>query len=188
MSETITNETTGKSAVIEVESVIEPWMNPRDETDTLSVMCVEHPRWNLGGGKHDLNAIPETIGITHGENPVEYFQREHGARVVLALDLYEHSGLRMKARGLNDRREYPFNDPWDAGMVGFVFDTPETRETVGAQDWSDDQIREALIEDVEIYDMYLQGEVYVVSCDDDSVGGILGYKYAVEQAQEMIAS
>jgi len=186
MSETITNETTGESAVIRMEEIIESWMNPRHDVDgLLGTMCTEHRRVTLGDEKRDMHSIPEEI-LDGDVTPVEYFQREHGARVVLVLDLYEHSGMTIRARQIGERAVYPFNDRWDAGVVGFIFDTPEALKEAGCEDWTDEQIREDLIAEVKVYDSYLRGEVYFVDHGDDTVGGCIGYEHAVDTAKDLL--
>ena len=110
----------------------------------------------------------------HGEgqipvNPVEYFKRERGARVVLPLSVYEHSGITMFV----GHQDY-FFDPggWDTSYVGFIFDTPEgIKECMGdAATISDEEITEALEAEVKLYASYLEGDVTYYRVEDEETG------------------
>lgn len=129
----------------------------------------------------------EGLGSIHLSLP-EYLRRERGARVILPLGLYDHSGLSMYV----GRKHWQDAGGWDSGQVGVIFDTDDTRsETVG-DDATDEQIREALVEEVELYDRYLRGEVfYIETLDADGdtiecVGGFLGWQNAEEEAEAML--
>lgn len=118
----------------------------------------------------------EPIGCDrcHGEgripvNPVEYFKQERGARVVLPLSVYEHSGITMFV----GKGEYVF-DPggWDTSYVGFIFDTPEgIKECMGdPATISDEEITEALEAEVKLYASYLEGDVTCYYVEDEETG------------------
>lgn len=151
---------------------------------------------------------PTECGTCEGIGQVDlsvedYLRRELGARVILPLYLYDHSGLSMSVGA--------FSCPWDSGQVGVIFDTAESREYLGCDKLSDDDIKAGLIAEVEEYDKYLRGEIYNVSVERvdtseldepideltpnelaeligdtiDSCGGFLGDEYAKEEASEM---
>jgi hypothetical protein len=126
----------------------------------------------------------EPISCSHckGESvipvhPVDYFKQERGARVVVGLTVYEHSGITMRAGDVT----LPFDtDRWDTSFVGFIFDTPEQlKETMG-DDVTDEKIKEALVEEVNLYASYLEGDVCWFKVEDDetdfseSCGGFVG--------------
>jgi len=111
-------------------------------------------------------------------NPIDYFKQERGARVVLPLSVYEHSGITMFV----GNGEYVF-DPggWDTSYVGFIFDTPESRkECFGDNEASDDEIESSLRAEVKAYASYLEGDITCWSVYDeetdyqDGCGGYVG--------------
>lgn len=142
---------------------------------------------------------------------VEYLKREHGARVILPLFVYEHGGITMSCGGRLDMGEDDFNRRgrfmgdgagWDTSSVGVIFDTAETRKECGQEEASDEDIERQLREEVKYYDLYLTGQVYgyeVIGPDGevmDSCWGFLepniwsedsGVRYEGRQAAEACA-
>lgn len=121
-------------------------------------------------------------------DPKTFFTTTLGARVVLGLDLYEHSGMTIRVTELGSRA---FSDPWDSGIVGFICDSKESRERCGVEDWDDERIRNAIKAEIEEYDRYLRGEVFYVTVkvgDEvlDSCHGFIGEAYAREEADSML--
>lgn len=119
---------------------------------------------------------PACDGSGEQVNPVQWAV-EQGATVVLGLYLYDHSGITMSASTLyrNGQRVEggnPFTCRWDSGMVGIMFDTPETRKMIGTPP---ELIEECLHGEVQTYDDYLTGDVYYYSIDgphcDDACHG-----------------
>lgn len=111
------------------------------------------------------------------ESPVDYFRRERGARVVVGLTVYEHSGITMRAGDVT----LPFDtDRWDTSFVGFIFDTPEQLKQTMGDDVTDKQIEEALRGEVQSYASYLEGDVCWYKVEDEetdfheSCGGFVG--------------
>lgn len=169
--------------------------NPREATN-LGVMAAKgHRRYILGDDTdlvHEVDAAMRTIGPRLTARWLRIF---HGATVVLPLGLIDHSGISMYVGS----GAHP-HDPggWDSGLVGLIFDTPETREACGTPL---DKIEDGLRAEVEVYDQYLRGEVYMAvhevkhtwTRDDgvqresweheDSVGGILGHDSAASTAR-----
>lgn len=122
---------------------------------------------------------------------LEYIKREYGATVILPIYLYDHSGLSMSAGTFGENPGYPYNDQWDAGMVGVIFDTPEQIEKTGI-DPDPEDIEKALRAEIEEYDRYLRGEVFYISESipgledkEDTIGGFIGEEYAFEEAKSM---
>lgn len=79
--------------------------------------------------------------------------------VELPLYLYDHSGITM-----HYEETYPYNDRWDAGMVGYIYMTLDAiRDNWGikrvTKKWRQKALDFMKIE-VEIYDQYLRGDVY----------------------------
>lgn len=110
-------------------------------------------------------------------DPVSYFKNEHGARVVIGLTVYEHSGITMYAGNVT----VPFDtERWDTSFVGFIYDTPEkVKECIG-DDATDEQIEAAMRQEVKNYASYLEGDITWYSVQDDETnytdacGGYVG--------------
>ncbi len=116
---------------------------------------------------------------------IDYFKRERGARVVLPLIVYEHSGITMQVGHVGDA---PFDSQgWDTSFVGFIFDTPETVEQCLGKDATDEQIEKALRSEVKDYASYLEGDVVWWNVSDDETnfhegcGGYVGCADTAEQ-------
>jgi hypothetical protein len=125
-------------------------------------------------------------------DPVTYFQKDRGARVVLPLTVYEHGGITMSAGHVR----FPL-DPqgWDTSFVGFVFDTPEMVKACIGDDATDDQIEAALRGEIEEYASYLEGDVTWWSVQDDetafheSCGGYVGsHDYCQSECRSALES
>lgn len=116
--------------------------------------------------------------------------------VVLTLYLYDHSGLSMST----SETMYRAIDSaaWDWGKVGFIFCTRQrAMQAFGATEWSDElerKVEEVLRAEVEEYNTYLQGDVYVVTVYDDegnvveAVGTCYGYEEAERVAGELLTN
>lgn len=72
--------------------------------------------------------------------------------VSLPLWLYDHSGITISCGD----REYPYNDRWDSGLVGWIV---YARQKDDGEDWRE-RAFDRMRAEVEEYDQYLQGEVY----------------------------
>ena len=68
--------------------------------------------------------------------------------------IYDHSGVWLSV----DKR-YPFDDPWDAGVLGFILWTPEEFEKHGGNREAEAIMRGYFEE----YRAYVEGEVYTIS-------------------------
>lgn len=136
----------------------------------------------------------------------EYFRQEYGARVVMPLFLLDHSGLSIRTGSnlMNETDERAATRSvnrfigdgagWDTSMVGFVFDSNETREACGCEDWDAERIEQSIDNEIREFSSYLEGDVYWIGSVDadgdqiESVGGFIGYEYAEEEAKGMLAS
>lgn len=148
--------------------------NPRQDDGSLGVMFCAHSRYSLG----DKNA-PDPRDSER--DIVTVLREDHGARVILPLFLYDHSGITISAGGRLDTGEDDFNRSgryacdsrgWDVSSVGVIFDTAETRKACGQENASDEEIERQLREEVKYYAAYLEGsvfgfEVYAPLSDDD---------------------
>lgn len=128
--------------------------NPR-RYDNLGVMCARgHRGYDLGDKGPLVDEVHQAL-LDHGPAVTTRWLRIfRGATVVLPLVLIAHSGISMYV-GAGAHVMDPGG--WDSGPVGLIFDTPETRDMIGTPD---DRIEEELRSEVDLYDQYLQGEVY----------------------------
>lgn len=105
--------------------------------------------------------------------------------VILPCYIYEHSGLSISCSS--------YKDPWDSGNAGYIYTTRERCKELGV-DFN--KAKEILIDEVKIYDQYLQGEVYIIDADkydfdmedwDDyeNCGGFFSDKWGEELVKEM---
>lgn len=167
------------------------WFDTEEEADEYAATVT------LGEGQSIV--VSDTCLACEGEGSFaigiyDFLKKTRGATVVLPLFVYEHSGITMSC-GSNmgsteSRGRYPFDSAgWDTSMVGFIFDTPETRKTTGCEG---EHIEAALRAEVDEYDSYLRGDVYGVVVDIPGIDnhmlncwGFIGEKWAEEQAREM---
>lgn len=127
---------------------------------------------------------------------VEYLVREHGARVILPLFLYDHSGITMSTGGRLDTGADNFDRRgrftgdgagWDTSSVGVIFDTTESRERCGWEERTDEEIEADLDSEVAVYATYLEGGVYGYSVLDNN-GDLDGKGKVIESCGGMIDS
>lgn len=143
------------------------------------------------GDDDDDRDVPVTCAKCNGNgwfdmHPVEYLKKERGARVVLPLTVYEHSGITMQVGKVGD---YPFDSQgWDTSFVGFIFDTPEGVTQCIGDSANDEEIKNALLSEVTVYASYLEGDVTWWSVQDEETdfqegcGGYVGeHKHTEEE-------
>jgi len=179
MSEKITHA--GYTIRIEQDEDAE---SPRHD-DNLGKMICFHKRYDLGD-KHEWLS-----GSFSGWADMEKCFRKMGAKIVLPLYLYDHSGLRMKVgsfQGLLPQGHAEF----DSGMVGFIYMTKDAiKKEYGVKKISKAALAKAeqvLRGEVETYDQYLRGDVYSYTVESeneivDSCSGFYGYDYCLEEAK-----
>jgi hypothetical protein len=138
--------------VLIIEPDNDPW-NPL-EGDHFGHMICFHRRYDLGD-EHDEPHQKDAFKFQEWIKSM-YARRE---LIYLPLYLYDHSGITIS---YNDT--YPYNDPWDAGLVGYIYATNEDiRENWGIKKatmkWQKQAY--ALLKDiVDEYDQYLRGDAY----------------------------
>lgn len=105
----------------------------------------------------------------------QYLERHYA--VVLPLYMYDHSGITIATT--------PFGCPWDSGQIGFIVaDKPSIRYEFKVKHVTKKSIEKAtemLQHEVEVYDQYITGDVYMATITDkttdeemDSCGGYYG--------------
>lgn len=98
--------------------------------------------------------------------------------IILPLNLYDHSGLRMSASSFVGRAQHA---EWDSGQVGWIYATPEDiqKEYGNCSKESMERAVALLKSEVETYDYYLSGQCYGFRLfengeETDSCWGFLG--------------
>jgi len=153
---------------IEIYQDSEPNESPR-EWSNLGCMLCWHNRYNLG----DDNPFsePDDFHKWLKDNP----------SIVLPLYLYDHSGITMSCSNSG----YPFTDMFDSGQVGYIY--VERAKILKEYGWKYlttariAKIKSHLMNEVEVYDDYLTGNVYgfITRCNEcgaelDSCWGYYG--------------
>jgi len=122
--------------------------DPRHVFDELGVMVCMHSRYKLGDNKIKLDR--DEFGSW---NEIEdHLIQDYNAKVILPLYLYDHSGITMSTTG--------FSCGWDSGQVGFIFADHTSCVKEFGENYSCEAIKKILNTEVELYDLYLRGEVY----------------------------
>ena len=149
--------------------------NPR-ENDNLEKMICFHRRYDIGD-KHDYNSSDFS-----GWNEVQkQIEKDYDVAIIMPLYLYDHSGISISTSHI-----YPYNDPWDAGQVGFVFiSKKDIRENWSVKRISPklkNRVEQYVIDQVKEYDLYVRGETYGYVEKNpegeivDSCGGFIGFE------------
>ncbi len=145
--------------------------NPR-EWDNLCTMVCWNNRYDLG----DKHCYSDPLGLMMSlyrevmneswfyKHESEEWQdivqslEESDLILIKAINMYDHSGITVSTSS-----GYPYNDRWDAGVVGFIYVTKKKilEETGYATEETWKDTAEDFIEaEMETYDQYLRGETY----------------------------
>jgi hypothetical protein len=141
--------------------------SPR-EWGNLSTFICFHKRYNLG----DKHNIDHGDYSSWDEMEEENFSQDD---IIVPLYMYDHSGISIAT--------HPFMCRWDSGRIGMAVVTKqEIIESYGDDSLESRAKAKRCIEaEVEIYDNYVQGEVYGYVLKDsegeeiDSCFGFYGY-------------
>lgn len=159
--------------------------SPR-EWDNMGVMVCWHHRYNLGDNDglstlwSDLRAskaYKDSWEDYEWRDPSDLHEMAVKAGFLIQeLYLYDHSGIAMSTS--------PFSCRWDSGQVGFIYTTREAiRDNYGITRITKkfyDRAMKILESEVDVYDQYLQGDVYGFVVEDafgehiDSCCGFFG--------------
>lgn len=131
----------GDKYILEIERDIYP-ENPRELCDNFGTMICWHRDYDLG----DENDY---------DTPQDFNEDRDKMAVVLPLYLMDHSVLSMSTRS--------FACPWDSGQVGYIYITKENliKEYGSYSDENIKKAKEMLEAEVETYNSYLEGDVYI---------------------------
>lgn len=157
--------------------------SPR-EWDNLGKMICFHSRYNLGD-KHDYKH-EDYSSWKELENDV---CNKKDLAISFPLYLYDHSGITISTT--------PFSCHWDSGKVGFIYITKErVRKEYNCKRITSkilEKVSKCLLYEVEIYDKYIQGDVYgyiitntLNNEEIDCLWGIFGKEETLEAAEENI--
>lgn len=109
----------------------------------------------------------------------DLFRIASAKNVILPLNLYDHSGLRMSAGSFTGREPHA---EWDSCQVGWIYATSaEIRAEYGSVSAENvEKARQRLLAEVQDYDYYLSGQCYGYRLyedgeETDSCWGFLGY-------------
>lgn len=127
--------------------------------------CEESPReWdNLGKIVcwHRRYLMPQE-GPRKFDTPEDFsvFLKEINCQaLILPIFMYDHSGV-----SISTSNQYPFDDYWDAGQIGYIYVTYEAiRKEYDVKRISKKTLQKAkavLMGEVETYDQFLRGDVY----------------------------
>lgn len=165
--------------------------SPR-EWDNVGTMVCWHRNYTLGDEQPSEDPSQYLSGLVademddtdldYDEDEELYVERAQALLqekyVILPLFLYDHSGISMSTS-----TGYPYNDPWDAGQVGYIYASKAKLKEEGVEDGE-----AALRGEVETYDQYLRGEVYGYTVEDendevlDSCWGFFGVDFVKQEA------
>lgn len=145
--------------------------SPRD-WDNLGKMVCNHGRYDLANEvKFDFDSCNSWQEV--GE------ELKKAYAVVLPIFMYDHGSVSLSVT--------PYSCRWDSGQVGFVVcSTEDIKKEYSVKRISKKIIKKVesiLINEVEIYSQYINGEVYRYSIDDengetiDSCSGFYGYYF-----------
>jgi len=182
-----TLEYNGRKVIIVVD--VDP-QDPINDSDGNAVFVCFHKRYSLGTKNHgykssDFSSWDELeAAIIKKEKPT----------VILPIYMYDHSGI-----SISTSHEYPYNDQWDAGMIGYVFCTPKmVKEWYGVKSINGaikKRVTKDLVSQVKTYSQYLENDVYGIVPkdaddndleDEDSCWGIYGFNEARKEAEAII--
>lgn len=163
---------------LRIEQCIYP-DNPRDFYEPYTKMFCFVERYSIGD-KHSYKHW-EFSGWDDFKN---HLIKEHDARVILPMYMYEHSGIALSTT--------PFNCRWDSGQIGFIFaSAKDIRENFGVKKITK-AIEQKVIEQIEFevkeYDAYVSGDVWDIELflDDDEIGMGICTLYGFDELQKEI--
>ncbi len=158
--------------------------SPRD-WDNLGKMVCFHKRYDLGD-KHEYSFHNY---FSWDMMKMDMIKKEDIA-VILPLYMYDHSGITIATT--------PFGCRFDSGQIGWIYATKEdVRKAYSCKMVTSKvkaKVNTCLLNEVEVYDQYVRGEVYGFKITDtetdeeiDSCWGIIGnIEYVTEEAKSSI--
>lgn len=128
-------------------------LNPREDYNSCTICYVRN--CYLGSSKYDND-----MDFADSDDLNDYLTelKDRGTEFVsVPLYAYVHDGITISTGS--------FNDPWDSGCFGVAICTKEQVVNAYGNDTDWQQHAKNIIEgEIETYDKYLTGEVYIYSC------------------------
>lgn len=138
--------------------------NPRDWDNVWTFVCW-HDDYDLGD-THDYRSPRDFLeDFANAYAGLSYEQMEDmtdeelldvivgsGKVMIEPIFMYEHSAIAFSTSNAH----YPFNDPWDAGQVGWAY-------TDKVNEYTKEQLEEILRIELKLYQQYANGECYYFS-------------------------
>ena len=122
--------------------------NPRDFYSNLGTFALFHKRYNLANETPLKSEDFDTMDEIESK-----IKEEYKPLYVFEVSGYDHSGFSINLGGSRCR--------WDGGTVGFIFVTEEKLKEMGIEN-NKDTIHKRIEEEVQDYNHYLSGEVYII--------------------------
>ncbi len=115
------------------------------------------------GDNHDISADD----FDGWEGLKTYLETEFKPVILLPVYMYKHSGIALSAA--------PFGDHWDSGQIGFIWCAEEDIRNGGLEvtPQSLEIVRQALINELELYEAWLNGSCYGYELIDAESGAEL---------------
>ena len=144
--------------------------SPRNWSNLCTMVCW-HKHYYLGD-KHPYDDVDEFLErlcyeILHKDDDETYglnwqdklkMLKESNLILIKVINMYDHSGVTISTSS-----GYPYNDRWDASIVGFIYVTKKTifEECGGIteENWKE-RADKYLEGEIKTYDDYLRGDVY----------------------------
>jgi hypothetical protein len=121
-------------------------------------MLFWHNRYTLG----DSDA-PHYLKDEHDsdlDKIIRVLEKEHDAVHVRVVYMYDHSGIGLSL----SRDRYPFNCPWDSGILGLIYVTKDSiRQCYGGKRVTQKKLalaEKGMLAEFAEYDAYIRGDVY----------------------------
>lgn len=185
-----------------------PGYTPREDSEHCTHMCIWWNRYSLGDYEETQDYTPTEYlsdlvsdrlpdADTFDKTPLEMLEMLYADKDFIALPIYvyEHGMITISTSDIVN----PYGH-WDSGMAGFIWtDKDSFLKFYGeCENWRD-AAKKVMTDEVEVYDMYLLGEVYCIDItpydletqdfDDtrsDFIGSFYSRKYGDDLAEEMI--
>ena len=122
--------------------------NPR-EWSNLSTIISFSDRYNFNDTEKYKNAEFESW-----DDLANQIKNNEYILEIYPLYKYEHSAVKLSIK--------KFKDKWDAGQIGFVYVTRQSAYEILGNNYTPEEIRSAVETELDIYNSYINGDVYRV--------------------------